>query len=338
MWMHRLLPKARNVGILFDPAQNERRAAEGAEGLRRAGYTAILEPVTGPTALPNALNRLTNSIDVLHAIPDTTVFAREHARALLLFSFRNHIPLAGPTEAWVSAGALYAIDWDYADLGRYCAALALHQQAGGRAPPPDAAAHARDRQPAFGGAAAHPVERRRAAPVRPGVRMKSLRQTLRRHLSPLGADTVSMLNLPKVRMGLLAKLNLLTVGLIFLTAVTVTAFHFTQQWRDEEQQLRMQGASLMGIMAELAEYALYTSDRQHLDQMLDSIGADPEVAFVERAGPAGPRAVGATLRAGAGEREPAADRGRSRRASRPAPSARASSTSAGAATSSWWRP
>lgn len=136
MWMHRLLPKARNVGILFDPAQNERRAAEGAEGLRRAGYTAILEPVTGPTALPNALNRLTNSIDVLHAIPDTTVFAREHARALLLFSFRNHIPLAGPTEAWVSAGALYAIDWDYADLGRYCAALALHQQAGGRAPPP----------------------------------------------------------------------------------------------------------------------------------------------------------------------------------------------------------
>jgi putative ABC transport system substrate-binding protein len=136
MWMNRLLPKARNVGILFDPAQNERRAVTGAEGLRRAGYVAVLEPVTGPTALPNALNRLTNSIDVLYALPDTTVFAGEHARALLLFAFRNHIPLAGPNEAWVSAGALYAIDWDYADLGRYCAALALHQQAGGRAPPP----------------------------------------------------------------------------------------------------------------------------------------------------------------------------------------------------------
>jgi putative ABC transport system substrate-binding protein len=136
MWMRRLLPKARNVGILFDPAQNERRATEDAEALRRAGYTTVLEPVAGPTALPNALTRLTNSIDVLHAIPDTTVFAREHARALLLFSFRNHIPLAGPTEAWVSAGALYAIDWDYADLGRYCAALALQQLSGGRTPPP----------------------------------------------------------------------------------------------------------------------------------------------------------------------------------------------------------
>ena len=135
-WMRRLLPKARNIGILFDPVQNERRAAERAEAMRRAGYATVLEPVAGPTALPEALARLTDSIDVLYAIPDTTVFAREHARALLLFSFRNQIPLAGPTEAWVSAGALYAIDWDYADLGRYCAALALHQQAGGRTPPP----------------------------------------------------------------------------------------------------------------------------------------------------------------------------------------------------------
>ena len=110
--------------------------------------------------------------------------------------------------------------------------------------------------------------------------MKVLGRLLRKHLSPLGTDTVSMLNLPKVRMGLLAKLNLLTVGLIFLTAVTVTAFHFTQQWRDEEQQLRMQGISLMGIMAELAEYAIYTSDKQQLDHMLESVSTDPEVAFV----------------------------------------------------------
>lgn len=138
LWLKRLLPNARNVGILFDPAPNERRAAEAAAALTRAGYVPVLEPVTGSNALPNALTRLTNSVDVLHAIPDTTVFAREHSRALLLFSFRNRIPLAGPSEAWVRAGALYAIDWDYQDLGRYCAALALRQLGGNKAalPPP----------------------------------------------------------------------------------------------------------------------------------------------------------------------------------------------------------
>jgi len=135
-WLKRLLPNARNVGILFDPAQNDKRAADGAAALKRAGFTPVLEPVSGPTALPNALNRLTNRVDVLYALPDTTVYAREHSRALLLFSFRHQIPLVGPTEAWVKAGALYALDWDYGDLGRYCASLGLRQLAGGKAPMP----------------------------------------------------------------------------------------------------------------------------------------------------------------------------------------------------------
>ena len=136
LWMKRLLPNARNIGLLFDPAQNERRAADDAAALARAGYTPLLEPVSGPTALPNALNRLSNRVDVLQALPDTTVFAREHSRALLLFSFRHQIPLTGPGEAWVKAGALDAVDWDYPDVGRYCASLALRAIAGGKAQMP----------------------------------------------------------------------------------------------------------------------------------------------------------------------------------------------------------
>lgn len=138
-WLKRLLPKARNVGLLYDPVQSEKRAAETAAALARAGYMPVAEPVSSPSALPAALGRLTNSSDVLFALADTTVFAPEHSRALLLFSFRNLIPLAGPNEAWVRAGALYAVDWDYADLGRYCLALGQRQLAGNRAPPPPVA-------------------------------------------------------------------------------------------------------------------------------------------------------------------------------------------------------
>jgi diguanylate cyclase (GGDEF)-like protein len=102
---------------------------------------------------------------------------------------------------------------------------------------------------------------------------------LRSRLSPLGADSLSTLNLPPVRTGLLVKLNVLTVGLIFLTAVAVSAFHFAQQWRDEEQQLRSEGEAMLRIMAELAEYGLYTSDRAYLEHMLDSVSHDPGVAY-----------------------------------------------------------
>ena len=110
--------------------------------------------------------------------------------------------------------------------------------------------------------------------------MKILPLSLRKHLSPLAADTASMLDLPPVRMGLLAKLNLLTIGLIFLTAVAITVFYGHQRWRDDEQQLKTQGAALAAVLTELAEYALYTSDKGSLSHILDGIGADPSVAFV----------------------------------------------------------
>ncbi len=136
--LKRILPNAQRVGILFDPAHNERRSEDAAAAFRRAGYTTVVEPVTDPPSLPAALSRLTGRVDVLFALPDTTVYAREHSRALLMYSFRHHVPLAGPAEAWVKTGALYALDWDYADLGRYCGALALRQLAGGKGPAPAA--------------------------------------------------------------------------------------------------------------------------------------------------------------------------------------------------------
>ena len=102
---------------------------------------------------------------------------------------------------------------------------------------------------------------------------------LRRHLSPLAGDSVSTLNLPPVRIGLLTKLNLLIVGLIILTAVSVSVFHFAKQWRDDDQQLREQGATILGVMAELAEYGLAPSDVSYLEQMLDSVSNDPDVAY-----------------------------------------------------------
>jgi diguanylate cyclase (GGDEF)-like protein len=104
---------------------------------------------------------------------------------------------------------------------------------------------------------------------------------LRRHMSPLSGDTVSTLDLPPIRMGLLTKLNLLIVGLIVLTAVAVSLFHLAQQWRDDAQQLRSQGSTLLGVMAELADHGLRTNDRAYLEQMLDSFNNDPDIAYAE---------------------------------------------------------
>ncbi len=110
--------------------------------------------------------------------------------------------------------------------------------------------------------------------------MTTVRQRLRKHLSPLAADTVTTLNLPPVRMGLLTKLNLLTVGLIALTAVTITSFYFWQQWRDDQLQLRAQGRVVLAMLADLAAPGLATPNRAQIEQIVDGIAGDGDIAYL----------------------------------------------------------
>jgi putative ABC transport system substrate-binding protein len=53
------------------------------------------------------------------------VLTQQTARPILLFCLRNKIPFVGLSSSWVRAGALYALDRDYADIGAHCAETAL---------------------------------------------------------------------------------------------------------------------------------------------------------------------------------------------------------------------
>lgn len=126
-WLRRLVPEAKSVGIAFDPAMSTRQAEALSAALAQSGYRMLLVPVATPAALPSALESLAGRIDVLVALADPTVYTAESARGILLFSFRKRIPLVGPNPAWVQMGALYALDWDYEEVGATCAGLALRQ-------------------------------------------------------------------------------------------------------------------------------------------------------------------------------------------------------------------
>ena len=101
----------------------------------------------------------------------------------------------------------------------------------------------------------------------------------RRRAAPLASDSAASLTLPRVRMGLLTKLNLLTIGLIFLTAIATTGYYVWQQWRDETNDLRQRGAAALAMLAELSEYGLYTNNRAYLEAILESLPAEGDIAY-----------------------------------------------------------
>jgi putative ABC transport system substrate-binding protein len=129
-WLRRFLPEHDRVGVLFNPEENRQKVERAAAVARDIGIEWVAQHVNTPQDLPGALKGLARRIDVLWGIPDSVVFSRKTAKAILLFSFRNRIPLVGLSGAWVKAGALYALERDYRDLGAQCGEMALQILAG----------------------------------------------------------------------------------------------------------------------------------------------------------------------------------------------------------------
>jgi putative ABC transport system substrate-binding protein len=120
-WMRRILPKARRIGVLFSTDENARlvrRAQEVAKGL---GMEIIARRVVSPAEIPAALAALASDADVLWGIADDVVLTPATAKAVLLASLR--------------AGAVYALDRDYGDLGAQMADIAIRLRDGVAARP-----------------------------------------------------------------------------------------------------------------------------------------------------------------------------------------------------------
>jgi len=110
--------------------------------------------------------------------------------------------------------------------------------------------------------------------------MKPLRRRDRRHLAPLAGDTLGTLDVPPMRVSLLTKFNVLTVGLLFVAATAITTVLFWRQWTDEERQLRVHGETIALMLADLSETGLRSHDRASIGVVLDSLPRDTDIAYV----------------------------------------------------------
>lgn len=132
-WVHRFLPRSQAIGVLYNPAENSKRIKEAKKIAKRLGLRLVAREVHRPQDLPGALKGLAREADMLFALTDQTVLSRKTAQAILLFSFRNRMPFSGLSASWVKAGALYALERDYEDLGAQCAEMAIKVLNGRRA-------------------------------------------------------------------------------------------------------------------------------------------------------------------------------------------------------------
>ena len=123
-WLRRIVPGANTVGVLFNPKENQTKVNNALRIAKDTGLSLVIQAVDTPRALPDALENISRHVDALWGISDSVVMTPQTAEPILLSTLRNKIPLAGLSTSWVKAGALYALDRDYLDIGNQCGEVA----------------------------------------------------------------------------------------------------------------------------------------------------------------------------------------------------------------------
>lgn len=106
--LHVALPERRKIGVLYSSdTKLDLRALR--EALSRQGFTLVARQLKNNDTLFADLDEVLAGSDVLLAVPDSAIYSSNNIRNILLSSYRRGIPLVGLSQAYVNAGALYAI-------------------------------------------------------------------------------------------------------------------------------------------------------------------------------------------------------------------------------------
>ncbi len=119
------------VGIIFDPSKTGYLVRRASSVGKKEGLQLIVKEMRSPREATQVLNSLKEQIDALWILPDETILDQRVVRRMLLFSYRQKVPLVGLSERQAKMGAVLSLQFGSSeDIGRQAAELANHILAG----------------------------------------------------------------------------------------------------------------------------------------------------------------------------------------------------------------
>lgn len=112
-----IIPNLKTVGVIYSPDENSELIKEAEISAKKLNIDLIAADVNDENDVPRTLNNLIRIVDVIWMIVDKAVNSIESRRHIIMEGFRNDIPVIGPSENYVVAGAAFAISADYKNVG-----------------------------------------------------------------------------------------------------------------------------------------------------------------------------------------------------------------------------
>lgn len=135
-------PRARRIGLLYDPNQTGVLVAESEQAARKLGLKLITVPVESSSDVPGALRRMLTTVDLFWLLQDQTVVTEDSMEFIIQATLEAKVPIFGFSPTLVQQGALGALVINAKDIGRQAGDLATAILKGGspsRYPPQDPA-------------------------------------------------------------------------------------------------------------------------------------------------------------------------------------------------------
>ncbi len=122
--LRQILPRARKIGVLFDPAKSGAYVAAANDAAESLDFRLLAKGVHSPREAVAAIDGMKDKIDALWLLPDTTVVNPATIDLLMLSAIESKIPVFTFSEKYVEKGALFSLEADPADIGRQAGEMA----------------------------------------------------------------------------------------------------------------------------------------------------------------------------------------------------------------------
>ena len=120
----KVLPHVKNIGLLYDPDRTGYIAKNAMIAAGKMNINLIAKGIQNSRDVPSKLLTMRKNIDVFWMLPDLTLITPATIKFLLLFSFKNKIPVLAFSEKYVELGALMSISIDPFDIGKQAGEIA----------------------------------------------------------------------------------------------------------------------------------------------------------------------------------------------------------------------
>ncbi|MBI5894196.1 MAG: ABC transporter substrate-binding protein [Deltaproteobacteria bacterium] len=114
----KIVPNVQRIAVIYDPSKTQPLIIEAEAAAKKLGITLAAKKIATKAEAINAISQMEGKADAIWMAPDATAIIPESIEYMLLFSFRNKIPIIGISEKYVKNGALLALSFDSEDMGR----------------------------------------------------------------------------------------------------------------------------------------------------------------------------------------------------------------------------